>query len=187
VITVETYNGLKKTCTVTVKPAPTQLVIQPETMILSVGQSSGLNVEMLADGSSDCAGGLTYSSSAEKVATVSASGKVTAKRAGTATITVRSHNADVYAKCTVRVVAAPKSVTLNKTAAKLSVGETMQLIPAVAPASTPATFTFTSSKPSVVIVDKEGSLTAIGSGTATITVKTHNGRKATCKVTVTAD
>jgi len=185
-ITVGTYNGLKKTCTVTVKPAPTQLVIAPAELTLAVGQSTQLDVDMLANGSSDCAGALAYKSNGPKVVTVSETGKLTAKRVGRVTIAVRALNSDAYAECTVRVVAAPKKVTLNAKTAKMTVGDTLKLTPAISPAASVTVFTYSSSKPSVAKVEKDGTVTAVGSGSATITVKTHNGRKATCKITVTA-
>ena len=78
-------------------------------------------------------------------------------------------------------------VTLNKTTLPLTVGDTETLTATVAPtdASNKAV-TWKSSKESVATVDADGKVTAVGAGTATITVTTTAGEKtATCKVTVT--
>ncbi|KLU68125.1 MAG: hypothetical protein RHS_6050 [Robinsoniella sp. RHS] len=45
-------------------------------------------------------------------------------------------------------------------------------------------YTWTSSNKKVVKVNSKGKLTAVKEGTATITVKTSNGKKAICKITV---
>ena len=51
--------------------------------------------------------------------------------------------------------------------------------------ATDKTVTWTSSNPKVAIVNQIGSITAKAKGTTTITVKTNNGKSASCKVFVT--
>lgn len=81
---------------------------------------------------------------------------------------------------------AVKKVALNKTSANLKVGGTVTLKATVTPSNvTNKTVTWKSSKTSVATV-KSGKVTAVAAGTATITA-TAGGKKATCKVTVTAD
>lgn len=76
-------------------------------------------------------------------------------------------------------------VTLSQTEAALNVGETLTLTATVAPDNaTDKTVTWTTSDASVATV-ANGVVTAVGAGTATITVKTNDGAKtATCTVTV---
>ena len=78
-------------------------------------------------------------------------------------------------------------VTLDNTTLELAVGESKTLTATVA-ASEDApdkTVTWSSDKESVATVDKDGKITAVAAGEATITVKTNDGGfTATCKVTV---
>ena len=54
----------------------------------------------------------------------------------------------------------------------------------MAPADTTDKVTWNSSDKKVATVDKNGKVKALKKGTATITVKTASGKKATCKITV---
>ena len=128
-------------------------------------------------------GKLTYKTSNKKIATVSSKGVVTGKKKGSATVTVYLKGKKLTT-CKVKVVAAPKKVTLNKTSLSLNVKRTFQLIAKVNSGSH-ARYTWSSSNKSVATVSSKGLVTAKKAGTATITVKTHNGKKATCKVKVT--
>ena len=77
-------------------------------------------------------------------------------------------------------------VTLNKTSASLSVGETETLTATVAPANAlNQAITWTSSNTDVATVSAAGVVTAVAAGSATITVTTDDGSfTATCTVTV---
>ena len=79
-------------------------------------------------------------------------------------------------------------VELDKTSLTLNVGDEETLIPTITPDNaTDKSVTWESSAPGVATVDTSGKVTAVGEGTATITVKTEDGSKtATCEVTVTA-
>ncbi|WP_278418173.1 Ig-like domain-containing protein [Ruminococcus bromii] len=78
----------------------------------------------------------------------------------------------------------PTSVSLNKTSLTLDVGKSYTLTKTVSPSNAVTSYTWSSSNTSVATVDKNGKVTAKASGTATITVKTSNGKTANCKVTV---
>ena len=78
-------------------------------------------------------------------------------------------------------------VTLDKSTAKLTAkGQTVDLTATVAPENaTNKNVTFATSNEKVATVDANGKVTAVGNGTATITVTTEDGKKtATCEVTV---
>ena len=76
------------------------------------------------------------------------------------------------------------SVKLNRSTLTLGVGERYGLIKTVSPSSANQSCTWSSSNSSIASVDSNGKVTAKKSGWANITVKTSNGKTATCKVTV---
>lgn len=79
-------------------------------------------------------------------------------------------------------------VTVSPTTATLNVGGTQQLTATVAPSNaTNKTVSWSSSNTAVATVNTSGLVTAIGAGTATITVTTQDGnRTATSVITVTS-
>lgn len=77
----------------------------------------------------------------------------------------------------------PTGVSLNKTILKLGRGTSETLIATLTPSNATKTLTWSSSNTSVVTV-VNGKVTAVGKGNATITVKTVNGKTATCNVEV---
>lgn len=129
---------------------------------------------------------VTWKSSNTKIAKVNkTTGAIAGVKKGTATITAQT-SGGLKKTCKVTVKAAPKKVTLNKTALTLSVGQTFTLVGKL-PAKTGSTLTFTSGNGKVAAVDAiTGEITARATGSATITVKTFNNKKATCKLTVLA-
>lgn len=78
-----------------------------------------------------------------------------------------------------------ESVSIDATL-DLSVGETKMLVPTIAPENaTNKSVTWSSNNQSVATVDQNGLVSALATGTATITVTTQDGGKsATCNVTV---
>ena len=169
---------------VQLRVVPTSVALNKTTLTLDTGKTSNLKATVYPSNASNkkC----TWSSSNTSVATVDKNGKVTAKKAGTATITVKTANGKT-ASCNVTVQAVqavPTSVSLNKTSLTLDVGKSYTLTKTVSPSNAVTSYTWRSSNTSVATVDSNGKVTAKASGTATITVKTSNGKTATCKVTV---
>lgn len=81
----------------------------------------------------------------------------------------------------------PTSVELNKTQLSMTAGDVSALSATVKPDNaTDKTVTWTSSNDKIVSVDKNGKLTALAQGMATITAMTINGKTASCAVTVAA-
>lgn len=104
------------------------------------------------------------------------------------TITATSHNG-ISAQCNVVVAKKPTSIKLNSTKLPLTydaatgTGSGFQLVPTLS-ADSASRITYVSSNASVVHVDADGMLTAVGCGTAKITASTFNSKKATCTLTV---
>ena len=101
IITVKTADGAKTaTCTVTVGVPVTGVTLSQTSASLKVGETLTLKATVAPDNATDKS--VTWSSSNTAVATVS-DGKVTAKAAGTATITVKTNDGAKTATCTVIV------------------------------------------------------------------------------------
>lgn len=129
-----------------------------------------------------------YTSSNKSVATVTSKGVITGKKVGTAKITVASKkNSKKKATVTVKVVKGKvTSVKLNQTSSTLTVGDNIKLTATVKVSSGgKKNVVWTSSDKNVATV-KNGKVTAVASGNATITVKATDGtgKQATCTVTV---
>ena len=128
---------------------------------------------------------ITWSSSNTSVATVS-NGVVKAVGFGTATITAKSNNGKT-ASCSVTVnPIVVSSVSLNRSSLSFTgTGSSQTLTATVLPSNaTNKTITWSSSNTSVATVSSNGTVKAVGFGTATITAKSNNGKTASCKVTV---
>lgn len=133
---------------------------------------------------------VTWSSDNTSVATVS-DGKVTAVKAGTATISVKTADGGKVATCVVTVT--PNNVpvfavVLTRGAISLVEGGSTTLTAYVVPENASnKNVTWTSSNTSVATVTQDGTVTAVKAGTADITVTTADGGEtATCVVTVHA-
>ncbi len=164
--------------------APTSVRLNRGTLTLGVGEKYGL-IKTVSPSSANQA--CIWSSSNSSVASVDSSGKVTAKKSGTANITVKTTNGKT-ATCKVTVKPAPTSVKINTASLTLGKGETYTISQSTNSGSYAWGFSWSSSNTSVATVTKgsanKATVTAKGVGTATITIKTYNGKTATCKVTV---
>lgn len=165
--------------------AVTGVTLDKTSQNLTVGGTVELVATVAPDNATNKA--VTWTSNDPTVAEVSAAGKVTAKKAGTATITVTTADGSKTATCAITVSAAAvpaTSVTLDKTTASLAVGADVTLAATVAPAGSTDTVAWTTSNAAVATV-ANGKIAAVAPGTATITA-TAGSKSATCTVTVTA-
>ena len=87
--------------------------------------------------------------------------------------------------CTVQVKKAPSKVTLSKSRLSLRVGAEKKLKAKLPSGTYARTLTWSSSDEDVAVYNEYfGYVEAVGPGTAIITVKTYNGKKASCRVRV---
>lgn len=117
---------------------------------------------------------VTWSTSKKSVATVSSTGKVTAKAIGDATITASVSGRKLTCKITVK-----EPIIISHTSYTLSIGKTKTL----KISGTTKSCSWTSNKNSVATVSSKGKITAMSTGKATITA-TVDGKKLTCIVKV---
>ena len=130
-------------------------------------------------------GKVTYKSSNSKNVKVNTKkGTVKGARKGKATVTVISSKG-VEIKCEVTVKKAPSKVSLSKSKMRIRVEDERDIKVKLPSGTASRNLTWSSSNPDVAeYYDYHGTIRANGTGTATITVRTYNGKKASCKVTV---
>ena len=186
-ITVTTEDGGKTaTCSVTVVAPTSGVSLNKTSLELVEGASETLVATITPANASNK--NVSWKSSNTSVATVSSTGKVTAVKAGTATITVTTEDGGKTATCEVTVIAPASGVSLNKSSLELIEGASETLVATITPANASnKNVSWKSSNTSVATVSSAGKVSAVKAGTATITVTTEDGGKtATCSVTVKA-
>lgn len=132
---------------------------------------------------------LVWTSSNEMVATVDQEGTITAKKAGSATITATTEDGNKSSDVKVVVTNEKIEVTkieLDSTSSTVTTDSgSITITATVSPENaTDPKLTWNSSNPNVAIV-VDGVVTIRGEGTATITATTSNGKYATYALTVT--
>lgn len=176
---------IKAICNVTVKAAEVKVEevrLVPDSKIIDMEESFTLTAVITPENAENKT--LTYTSSDDEVATVTAEGVVTGVKPGKAVITATSVNG-VKGQCEV-TVAEETWVYLSNTEITIVVGEEAVLTATVTPENAPdKTVTWTSSDPEVASVDG-GKVKGVAEGTAIITASA-NGKSAECKVTVEPD
>ena len=184
-ITAKTANGLTTKATVKVEEIPVTKITLPSTEAsMTIGGT--MDLKPMIEPADATNTHISWSSNDSAVATVDANGRVTAKGAGTATITgTAASGVTVTLVVTVsNKVIEVTAVKLNKTAATIKVGESLQLTATIEPSNaTNASLQWISNNTASAIVT-DGRVQGIAPGDATITVKTTNGKTATCTITV---
>ena len=175
-ITVKTDDGgYTAACTIRVSnPSPSVVAVTGVKLSaigieLPVGGSKRLSATITPSNATNK--GVTWSSDNASVAAVNASGLITAKGEGTATVTVRTDDGGYTATCKITVVpvTAPEKVEISVSADSLKYKETTKVNVSELPVG--YTVQYSSSDESIAKVDSNGNIKAVGKGTATITVK----------------
>mgnify|MGYP003291872163 CR=1 FL=1 len=168
-----TCDGIKASANITIKKSENK--IETFTISMTSNTSQTLNAKSSVK---------EWKTNDANVVSVDEKGKVTAKVAGTATVTAFLTNGDQ--NIWVITVVRPKvtKITLNKTSATIDAGKTDTLsVSKIEPTgATCSTVTWSTSNKSVATVNN-GVVTGVASGTATITA-TCDGIKATATITV---
>ncbi|MGL1885147.1 MAG: Ig-like domain-containing protein [Reichenbachiella sp.] len=187
-ISVVTEDGnfvATNTISVSVPVDPESVSIDFASLSLHVGDTQILTETVLPANAVDKT--VSWSSSNEAVATVDANGVVSAVSIGSADITVTTNTGAKTSAISVSVdPIAVTGVALDQSSITLVLNGSAQLVETVSPANaTNQDVSWSSSNPSVVSVDNNGLVSALGTGTATITVSTDDsGFDATSTITV---
>ena len=172
------------------EPAPIRvesIELDSEELELIEGNSISLVATILPEDAENQ--NVIWSSSKKTVASVK-DGEVTAVSVGEATITAKSEDGGKKATCVVTVK--PKhisviAVSLDKTEVEMNPDDKVMLTATIAPENASNKSVLWSCSDESIATVKDGELTALKVGEAVITATSENGgKKATCKVTVTA-
>lgn len=179
----------KKTPEDTIVPVASVSLSQPEAE-MEVGETVQLQAQISPSNATEKE--VMWGSSKQSVATVSDAGLVTAVGEGSAKITATAGGKTATCVVTVTKPEGPvvhvESVSLDKTDASLEIGQSLTLTATVLPENAAdKSVEWKSTNPEIAEVDHNGIVTAISSGTVTITVTTVDGEKvAACEITVAA-
>ncbi|MCI9079484.1 MAG: hypothetical protein HFH68_11250 [Lachnospiraceae bacterium] len=161
-----------------------RIKISRNSVTLGKNEDYKLGVSISGGSSNLSVKNIKYTSSSNKVAVVDSAGVITAKSAGTAVITAFMDRAEP-ARIQVIVKKAPSKIKLAAPShKKIKRGNTFKITAKVPAGSASYHFKYSSSNKKVAKVNKNGKVTAVKKGTAVITVKTYNNKKASIKITV---
>jgi len=158
----------------------------PKILGLTVGDSHTITPTFTP---SDASSSLTWSSSNQSVATVSANGVIKALSSGASVIKVVTEN-NLSATCLLTVNNNPKQIKLSTLKEEIFSGDSVRVAVAPIPSHTISTYTWSSDNETVAKVvsfgeeSKEAYIIGGQKGIAYITVKSANGLTASCEVMV---
>ena len=186
-ITAKTNTNRYAGCTVTVKQPAKSIRIylnkpNVKKVYMAKGQTLSIKAEKNPLTSTDT---LSYKTNKKKVAVVSTSGMITAKKKGTAKITIQASSGK---KATITVVVSKKEVKAKKVKvkgpSKMKRKQTKKLTVSLVKAKSTDTISFSSSNPAIASVDAYGNVKAIKKGKVKITVQASSGKKAVKKIKI---
>ncbi len=183
IVTTE-ENNYTDTCEITIVRPVMGVTINTKTLSLVKGRTSTLSANF--DPYNATNQNVIWSNTNPEVASVDSLGVVTALGGGSDTIIVTTEDGGYSDSCFLTVTVPVSGVAFEITDTIILVDDAYQMQHTVLPLdATNQAVTYSSNNTSVVSITEDGFLTAIASGTATITVKTVEGSyRATCKVTV---
>lgn len=183
-IIIKTVDGsYMDLCTIVVKQKPTNVKLSVTNLTMNAGEYFYLDAVLTPVNSSR--EGLVWECVDTSIATVSSTGRVTAKKAGETIIMVKTENgATAYCKLTVLEAVTGLKITPEK--AVIDAGERVTLVPEFFPATASNTnVQWSSSDEAIATVNKNGEVTGKQGGVAVIQCQTDDGGyNAVCIVTV---
>lgn len=176
-------SNLTALCKVTVENAIT-FSLNPSSREIAIGKSFTIT-KVTKPSNVDKAA--IWQTSNSKIASITASGKVTGKKIGSCTITCTLKKYNQSATCRVKVAKLRSTLKLDKTSIRMNVGSTYRLKKTVwSNNSTTPTVKFSSKNSRIATVgSSSGKITAKRVGSTVITAKTTDAVHATAKCRVT--
>lgn len=177
--------GPEAQCRVIVQNIDPTSVRLPESKQVYVGESVQLVPTVYPSNASTT---FSWYSRNPNVARVSGDGTVTGVTEGTTGVYAISANGLSTNDCSISVsYRRPTSVSIDPSTLTLPIGHRRTLKATVSPSNAKYELTWDVSPKGIVSVSSAGEVTALKDGTAVVTVKTDNGRTASCTVTVPPD
>lgn len=174
---------LKAMCNITVNVPVSSLTLDSKTKIIEIGKSERITYTIAPKNATNNT--IIWTSTDQSVATVDATGNVTAKAVGQTTIIAKTIDGGIIQYCTVYVSSPSKEISLDKTKLTLKVGEYYYLIAKLSPEdTTEKNVTFESLNPEVATVTAAGKVEGKSGGTAIIIAKDSSGHMVYCNVEV---
>lgn len=177
IINVTDENGCSIEDTVGLCIPVTGITVTPESVSVEIDETYQLSETVSPSNAANQE--VTWSSDNSSVATVSATGAVTAVAVGTAIVTVTTEDGSFNASATINVrekTVAVIGIAVFPETADIKVDEAYQLSTAVLPSNaTNKEVTWSSDNSPVATVSASGEVTGIAAGTAIVTVTTDDG------------
>ncbi len=163
--------------------SPRAISLGRETLTMNPGGRYELSPTVLP---ADKNQSVKWKSSRSSVVSVNANGVLTAKKAGTATITVTSSvNSNLKATLTVKVENLPAPTSLSVTGpSTVQKGASIQLTAVPSPTKSSAAVRWSTSDSKVAKVDADGVVTGVRGGKAVITATSKDNRRVSAQYTV---
>ena len=175
-----TYGGIKTSFGIEVKAIPVSGITIPKTVSIYRSKEQLLTPVITPSNATDKK--VSWESSRPEIVSVDQSGRIKAKAAGSAVITVTASNG-ITANCTVTVLVPAVSIQLSQRALSLKEGESFSITAAVLPYESTDSIKWRSGNSAVAEV-YEGCIVAKKAGVASIIAYTESGVQGVCAVTV---
>ena len=177
---IVTYGGIKTSFGIEVKAIPVSGITIPKTVSIYRSKEQLLTPVITPSNATDKK--VSWESSRPEIVSVDQSGRIKAKAAGSAVITVTASNG-ITANCTVTVLVPAVSIQLSQRALSLKEGESFSITAAVLPYESTDSIKWRSGNSAVAEV-YEGCIVAKKAGVASIIAYTESGVQGVCAVTV---
>ncbi|MCQ2070388.1 MAG: Ig-like domain-containing protein, partial [archaeon] len=175
-------NGMTATCIVTVIIPVTSVELDHTEITMDVGDTFVLHATVLPENAKDKS--VTWSVSNKKIAYVE-DGMITALSPGETTVTVTTGYKGYTATCTVKTIQHAEGVTIRNAPESIELDNSLQLIASVYPEDASNKKVTWSVDNKEVLSVRNGLITGLSLGVATVTVKTvDGGYTASCTISV---
>lgn len=167
-------------------PKPTAVAFDKTTLVIDLanGRTATLDAEVKPSGASQK---MVWKSGDTSIATVSASGVITAKKTGNVLIGARPSGVSKWTKCKVKIIDSnkPTSIRLSRTSLSLGVGEEETLTATLLPSGSTQSVKWQSSNSKIARIDQDGTVTGVKAGRCQVRAVSTSNAKLKKAITVT--
>lgn len=183
---IQPKSTLKAQIQVSVEQAVERIDFDTDSISVQYGKTASLKADVKPSNASNKK--VTWTSSDESIALVSANGQIKGKGVGTAIITaMAADGSGVSKECQVNVAKLIQGIQLNEKELEIPVGESISVGYTIKPEdATKKEIQWKSTDESVCTVDGSGLVTAIGKGKCDIICSATDGSEKASKIAVTA-